>query len=129
MSDPTFEHHVARLFAEPDAFDDQAAFAAAIQVRLDRGWVVRRVLIGTAGVVGGLVAAAQIVGADLVQRVSVASQSADLQVHSVAAMVLARGQAAVGAHLPPLGGEALWMVAGLAVVGVALAAVRVSDAL
>ncbi len=128
MSDPFFEHHLGRLFAEPPALADQAAFTASVQARLERNWAMRRVLIGAAGVVGGLVATAQVVGANLVQRVTLASRGADDRAHDVVAELIARGHTALGLHSFPIGGEALWMVAGLAAVGVALVAARLMDA-
>jgi hypothetical protein len=126
MADPSFEQLVCRMYAEPPPMADQAAFTEAVARRLERGWAMRRVLIGAAGVVGGLVAAAQVVGANLVQRVGAVSERADTRAHDVADLLLARTQALLGVHLP-IGGEALWMVAGLAGVGVALAAARVME--
>ncbi len=129
MSDPSFEHQLGRLFAEPPALTGHAEFAAAVQGRLERGWAMRRVLIGAAGVVGGLLAAGQVVGANLVQRVAVASQGADSRAHNLAANLVTRGEATLHLQSLPLGGEVLWMVAGLAALGVALVAARVMDAL
>ena len=127
MSDPSFDHQLARLFAEPPPLPDAPRFTAAVQARLERGWAMRRVLIGAAGLVGGVVAAVQVVGANLVQRVAVASQTADTRAQDAAADLIARGHTAL--HALPLGGEALWMVAGLAALGVALAAARLMEAL
>ena len=127
MSDPSFERQLGRLFAEPPPLSGQAEFTAAVQARLERGWAMRRLLIGTAGVVGGLVATAQVVGANLVQRVSVASQGADSRAHDLAAELVARGGAMVHVRSLPIGGEALWMVAGLAALGVALVAARLME--
>ena len=128
MSDPSFDHQIAALFAEPSAFADQAAFTAAVQSRLERGWALRRALIGLAGGIGGLIAAAQVLGANLVQRAAAASQNADLHAHDLVAELMMYGRSAL--HIPslPLGGEALWMVAGLAAVGLALLAARVMEA-
>jgi hypothetical protein len=126
MADPSFEQLVCRLYAEPPATADASAFAAKVSRRLERGWALRRVLIGAAGVVGGLIAAAQVVGANVVQRVSAASETADNRAHDVADIILARSHLLFGGHLP-IGGEALWMVGGLAAVGVALAAARVME--
>ena len=129
MSDPLFEHQLGRLFAEPPPLADQPDFTAAVQARLERGWAMRRVLIGAAGGVGGLVAAAQVVDANLVQRVAVASQGADNRAHNLAADLMARGEATLHLQSLPPGGEVLWMVAGLAAMGVALVAARLMDAL
>ena len=129
MSDPSFEHQLGRLFAEPPPLAGHAEFTTAVQARLERGWAMRRVLIGTAGVVGGLVAAGQVVGANLVQRAAVASQGADSRVHDLATDLLSRGEATLHLQSLPLGGEVLWMVAGLAAMGVALVAARLMERL
>ena len=128
MSDPSFEHRLGRLFAEPPPLAGHAEFTAAVQARLERGWAMRRILIGVAGGVGGLVAAAQVVGANLVERVAVASQGADSRAHNLVADLVARGEATLHLHALPVGGEVLWMVAGLAAVGVALVAARLAEA-
>ena len=126
MSDP-FEHQLQRLFAEPMAFADSGAFTARVQARLERGWAMRRVLIGAAGVAGGLIAAAQVVGANLVQRASAASATADSQAKDLAADLVTRGHALLHAQTLPIGGEALWTVAGLAALGLGLAFARVME--
>ena len=129
MSDPSFEHQLGRLFAEQPTFPDQPAFTAAVQARLERGWTVRRLMIGAAGSVGGLIAAVQIVHADLVHRSGSASHTADDRAHDLAAELIARSQAALHLQTLPFGGEVVWMVAGLGAVGLALVAARVMDSL
>ena len=128
MSDPSFDHQIARLFAEPPPMSDAAAFTQSIQRRLERGWRLRRTLIGLAGAVGGLIAAGQVVGANLMQRASEASRTADTRAHDVAAEWLARTTTVLHLGALPVGGEALWMIAGLAALGVGLAAARLMDA-
>ena len=127
MSDPSFDTQLSRLFAEPPPLSDAAAFTAAVQARLERGWALRRVLIGAAGGVGGLVAAGQVVGANLLQHAAEASHSADARAHDAAAQLIGRSQAVLHAAALPFGGEAVWMVAGLAALGVALAAARLME--
>ncbi len=129
MPEPSFEHQLGRLFAEPPPLTGHAEFTAAVQARLESGWAMRRVVIGAAGVVGGLVATAQVVGANLVQRVAMVSQGADSRAHNLAADLMARGEATLHLQSLPLGGEVLWMVAGLAAMGAALVAARLMDAL
>ncbi len=127
MADPSFEQQLGRLFAEAPPLTGQAEFTAAVRARLERGWTMRRLLIGAAGLVGGLVAAAQVVGANLVQRAAVVSQGADSRAHNLAAELLVRGEATFHLQSLPLGGEVVWMVAGLAAMGVALVAARLMD--
>ena len=48
-----FETELEALFDRPPAFDDAAAFAAALEARLDRAARLRARLIQAAGLVGG----------------------------------------------------------------------------
>ena len=127
MSEPAFEHHLSRLFAASPPLGDEAAFATAVQGRLERGWALRRILIGVAGGIGGLLTAAQVVSANLVERVTQASQSADARAHNLLSEFVTRGQTALHLHSLPIGGEALWMAGGLAALGVGLAAARLME--
>lgn len=129
MSDPSFEHQLGRLFAESPPFPDQQAFTGAVRARLERGWRLRRLLIGAAGSAGGLIAAVQILEANLVQRAAAVSHTADNRAHDLFAELTARSVNVLHAHNLPVGGEVVWMVAGLGAVGLALAAARVIDAL
>ena len=120
MADPDFETRLQRLFAEAPDLADADGFARRIEARLDRSWTLRRILIGTAGLGGGAIAVAQTVGAHLFDRVagfsdasaSAVSQSARTlsQLHLLSAL--------------PIGGEVLWVGAGLALLAVVLMATR-----
>lgn len=129
MSEPSFEHQLSRLFAEAPALPDPAGFTAVVQARLDRGWRMRRILIGAAGSVGGLLAAFQIAQANLVERAAAASHTADDRAHDLAAQLLVRGASFLHLHGVAASGEVVWMVAGLGAVGLALVAARLVEAL
>lgn len=121
MADSEFETQLGRWFAEAPAAPDPDGFARRVERRLDRAWRVRGALIGTAGVAGGVVAAAQMLGGGHVFQ-DVASAST----RSVAAV--SRGVTTVGgfgqlASLPAAP-EVLWVGAGLAVLAVVFFAVR-----
>ena len=124
MSDPSFETRLHKLFADSQPFADAPLFAASVESRLSRGWALRRVLIGVAGAVGGAVAVFQIAAAGMGPKLV---RAADL----VDEVRRALGQAP--GRLPgpfadlgqlPFGGEAIWLVAGLAVLAGALLASR-----
>ena len=126
MSDPAFEARLQRLFAEHPHYPDAPLFAIEVENRLSRGWALRRILIGAAGAAGGLVAVAQIAGAGVGARLVAASRlarDATLALHATAVRLPAPlgdfGQATL-----PFGAEALWLVAGLAVLAGALFASR-----
>ena len=121
MSDLDFENRLERMFAQPPAFDDSGPFARRIEARLDRSWAMRRVAIGVAGLVGGLIAALQMIGSRL-----------GAQVEGVSAVGMAEVSKAFGALTPeikafsylPYSGEVLWIGAALAVLAIALMATR-----
>ena len=120
MADPEFENRLGKWFAEVPAFADADVFARRIEARLDRSWAVRRVLIGAAGLGGGLVAGGQMLGANVFQRVAAVSD-ASMQAVSQGARTV--GQLRMLSMLP-VGGEVIWMGAGLAVLAVVLMATR-----
>ena len=120
MVDPEFETRLVRWFGETPAFPDVDQFARRIDARLDRSWSMRRALIGMAGLVGGVVAVGQMVGARLFDHILGLSQSSMTQVTQGVKTV---GQFRILASLP-IGGEVMWMVAGLAVLAVVLMATR-----
>jgi hypothetical protein len=122
MSDPSFEARVQRLFSEHPHYPDAPLFAAEVEHRLSRGWALRRVLIGAAGVAGGLIAVAQIAGAGVVGRFGAADRLARdtaSALHTSAARIPGP-IGGVGQLILPFGGEVLWLVAGLAVLAAAL---------
>jgi len=124
VSDPSFEMRLQRMFAEPAHFPDAPLFAIEVEHRLARGWALRRMLIGSAGVVGGLIAVVQFAGARFGERVGEVARLA---------LDTSRTLRTAAVHLPtplgdlgqlPFGGEVLWLVTGLAVLAGALLASR-----
>ena len=73
MAEIDFERRLERMFGEAPAFPDDAAFAARVESRLDRGWNLRRGLIGIAGLAGGVVGGSQLILSNFVQQVEEAS--------------------------------------------------------
>ena len=125
MADHAFERRLQQLFAEAPALPDAAIFAARVESRLDRGWTVRSLAIGAAGLVGGSVAVVQLAGSDWIGRVELASRSSAAQAEKSVGGVVG-GFVNVGAVLRslPVGGETVWLIAGLAALAVALLATR-----
>ena len=124
MSDPSFEMRLQRMFSEHPHYPDAPLFAAKVENRLARGWALRRVLIGAAGIVGGLIAIAQIAGAGFGARLDELGRVArgTLNAMQVTAAHLPGPLGDVGAL--PFGGEVIWLVAGLAVLAGAFLASR-----
>ena len=120
MADPEFEKRLGRMFGEAPAFADADVFARGIEDRLARGWALRRVLIGAAGIGGGVIAAAQMLGGHFTK--------AAVGFTSASAEAVQRGGQAIGqlrilSDLP-IGGEVMWVGIGLAVLAVVLMAAR-----
>ncbi len=125
MADRAFEMELDRLFGEAPVFADNDYFAARVEDRLDRGWTLRRLLIGGLGVAGGLIGGGQILASGLVSRVSELGARSN---HLVASGLddLAAAHLLPGVALPRdlLGGEVIWMSAALAVLAIGFIATR-----
>ena len=120
MAELEFESRISRMFAEAPAFADADRFARRVEARLDRGWALRRALIGIAGLGGGVIAAVQMLGARLIDRAAGLSESS---LTSVSHGARALGGLRFLADLPA-GAEVMWTAAGLAVLVVVLVAAR-----
>jgi uncharacterized membrane protein YoaK (UPF0700 family) len=82
-------------------------------------------MIGGAGLIGGSVAVAQLVTANLGQRLGEASQaSLSAARRGFAHLPVPGGAELASLRTLPYGAEALWLVAGLAVLAAALFATR-----
>src|SRR5690349_18495672 len=74
VADLDFETQLSRFYGQAPVFRDAELFAQQVTDKLDRGWALRRVLIGATGVVAGVAAAAQLVGARFASEFSEMSQ-------------------------------------------------------
>jgi hypothetical protein len=120
MADPEFEKRLGRLFNEAPPYGDSDAFARRIEDKLGRAWMLRRTLIGAAGIGGGLIAAAQMLGGHFAKAASgLSTASVDLVQRSGQAMGQVRALTAL-----PIGNEVMWVGIGLAVAAVVLMAAR-----
>lgn len=121
MAELDFEMKLDRMFNEPPAMADSEAFARLVELRLDRGWNLRQVAIGGAGMVAGLVGVSQVLGSRLLFDAGEATQrNANAFTESVTSMVR------TGENLSalPFGGEAMWLAAALGVMALAFAVTR-----
>ncbi len=124
MAEMEVERALERLFAQAPESSDAGAFAESVQRRLDRGWAARRVLIGAAGLVGGVIGASQLIMSNLFSRAEAVS--------SDSARVLTSGVRQIAPQADwlidgPAGIEAVWLVAGLAVVAMGLVLTRIIE--
>ena len=116
MAELEFEARLDRLFAQAPNFPDAAIFALKVDHRLERGWTVRRTLIG------GLFGVAQVVSSGVLGRAEMLSaQSSKLLSQNLHQFI--------PLHLSllddlPFGREVLGMSAALAVIALVLALTR-----
>ncbi|ODT87554.1 hypothetical protein [Phenylobacterium sp. SCN 70-31] len=122
MADLEFERRLERLFADAPELPDARGFAERIERRLDRGWNLRRWLIGAAGLAGGVVGASQLVLSNLFDRMETAEHSA-----RVLGQGLARVTPASDMVSALSGGYGVWIAVGLAVVTLGFAVSRVIE--
>ena len=120
MADPDFDARLLRMFADAPELGDADGFANRVEDRLARAWTVRRLLIGAAGLGGGAIAVAQAVGSHAFERVANFSGASTAAVTQGARTI---SQLPLMSALP-VGGEVMWVGAGLAVLAVALVATR-----
>lgn len=123
MSDPRFEHELQRMFADAPRRPDAELFAAQVRLRLDRSWTLRRIMIGLAGVFGGVVAVWQMAGVQLMERVQSVARLpiSDLWQNGFAAT----GGAALRALPIPM--EVVWLCGGLMLLAAGMLVTRVVD--
>jgi hypothetical protein len=110
MAERDFETELERMFGQAPSYPDAAQFARRVETRLDRSWRWRTVGLGAAGIVGGLVAASQTLGAGLGLRLEQASTSstrvADSLYRDFGAQLDMLGDVGSGMGL-------FWMVSGM----------------
>jgi hypothetical protein len=121
MADRTFETTLERLFAEEPPFPDGDLFAARVSERIGRGWTFRQFLIGSLGLLGGVIGGGQMLSSGLVSRLGAMTAGSERLVSS-------RLGALASAHVLPgglaLDSEVVWMAGALAAVAVGLALAR-----
>jgi hypothetical protein len=121
MAELEFERRLERLFAESPELADAGAFAERVERRLDAGWTARRWLIGTAGVVGGVIGASQLMMSNIFQRVETVGDSARLLTSSFNHVSAGADWVAAVSN----GGTVVWVAAGLAVIMMGFVLTRV----
>jgi hypothetical protein len=128
MAEVEFERRLHRLFAETPGFGDGTAFTLRLQDRLNRGWAWRRTLITATGVLGGAVAVLQLAGSHLVRWAAATPLVSVVSLRQAGSRLLAATPLPIEAiRAVPIGGEGMWLLAGLAVVGFAVLATRLFE--
>jgi len=124
MAEPDFEAQLTRLYNEAPSFPDAELFAAQVGASLDRGWAMRRVLIGGAGVVAGLIAAFQIVTTRFSAELQTLSHNGTRDLNADVDMAMSKLTQITST---PASVEALWLAAGLALLALGFAVTRMME--
>jgi len=125
VADLDFETQLSRLYGQAPVFRDSELFAQQVTARLDRGWALRRVLIGGTGVVAGFAAAVQLISARFTEELSQVSHEGAQQLSVGLEQLTHRYD-----QMFNLGGsETLWVGAALAILALAFAVTRLVDEL
>lgn len=122
MAEADFELQIERMFAQPPSMPDAAAFARDVEVRLNRGWSLRRLMIGAAGGIGGVIGVMQLVQSGLLNHGALARPMAEIENFGKGSSSL--WKAATNASAIPLNGEVLWLAAALGVMALGFAITR-----
>jgi hypothetical protein len=124
MAELDFEMRLDRLFAEPPHLSDSEDFARRVETRLDRGWNVRTLAIGAAGVLGGVIGVGQLLSANVFGRAETASATQSHALNDGLANIMKAGS---NLSALPIGGEALWLAAALGILALAFGITRAMD--
>jgi hypothetical protein len=124
MAELDFERRLERLFAEAPAFSDEKAFADSVERKLDRGWVLRRWLIGAAGGVGGVVGASQLVMSNFAGQMEAASTGSTRLVRASLAEWAPRLDILSAL---PAGSSVVWLASGMAVLALGFVLTKVIE--
>lgn len=121
MADLDFDMRLSRMFAEAPALPDGDAFAQRVEAKLERNWTMRRVLIGAAGLGGGLIVAGQMLAPQINQKIEAVSLAPVSTIQKGVESLLPQWK--VLSYLP-YSSEFVWLAAGLAALGIAALARR-----
>ena len=121
MADLDFDMRLSRLYAEAPALPDADGFAQRVESKLERNWMMRRMLIGAAGLGGGLIVAGQMLGPQISQKIEAVSFTPVTSMQRGVEALLPQWKAF--SYLP-YSSEMVWLVAGLAALGIAALARR-----
>ncbi len=121
MPDRSFDMTLDELFGEAPVFADSDLFASRVEERLSRGWTFRQFLIGSLGLLGGLIGGAQVIGSGLISRLDTVTTNSR---HLVTARLSELAAAHILPHGMAINGEVIWMTGALAAVAIGLGLTR-----
>ncbi len=124
MAELEFERRLERLFNEPPALSGEGAFAALVEQKLNRGWTLRRGIIGAAGLVGGVVGASQLIMSNFIEEVETASKGSTRLIEMGMSQWAPRLEMLSAL---PAGSSVVWIAGGMAVLAIGFVVTRVLE--
>ena len=124
MAELEFERRLERLFNEPPALSGEGAFAALVEQKLNRGWTLRRGIIGAAGLVGGVVGASQLIMSNFIEQVETASKGSTRLIEAGMSQWAPRLEMLSAL---PAGSSVVWIAGGMAVLAIGFVVTRVLE--
>ncbi len=124
MADPQFERTLLNLFADAPSAPDAPLFARRLEQRLEFRWTLRRLVIGFAALGSALLAAWQLAGSTVVSRVVDACSAPLMLVERRWHVMDAEVTLLKALPVPP---DVGWLLGGLVLLAVGLAATRMVD--
>ena len=124
MAELEFERRLERLFADPPAFSDEEAFATSVERKLNRGWNLRRWIIGAAGLAGGVIGASQLIMSNFFQQVETASAGSTRLIEAGVQQLAPRADLLSAL---PAGSSVVWIASGMAVLAIGFVVTRVLE--
>lgn len=124
MAELEFERRLERLFNEPPTLAGEGAFAALVEQKLNRGWTLRRGIIGAAGLIGGVVGASQLIMSNFVEQVETASKGSTRLIEVGMSQWAPRMEMLSAL---PAGSSVVWIAGGMAVLAIGFVVTRVLE--
>jgi hypothetical protein len=124
MAELEFERRLERLFNEPPALAGEGAFAALVEQKLNRGWTLRRGIIGAAGLIGGVVGASQLIMSNFIEQVETASKGSTRLIEVGMSQWAPRMEMLSAL---PAGSSVVWIAGGMAVLAIGFVVTRVLE--
>jgi hypothetical protein len=124
MADRNFEARLESAFAETPAYADADLFVLRVNDALERNWLMRRILIGALGVVGGLIGGAQLLRSGLIDRLGAVGGAWRLVNNELTSLPTDRVLSGLFGAGPSTGAEILWMSGAMAILALGLFVTR-----
>jgi hypothetical protein len=122
--DRNFEARLESAFAEATVFADADLFVLRVHDALERNWLMRRMVIGALGVLGGLIGVAQLLRSGLVDHLGAVGGAWRLVNDGLVSLPVSRVFSELFGAGPSTGVEVIWMSGAMAMIALGLFVTR-----